>query len=112
MDKHNVSEFQVLDHGEDGSQYFPGCGTSFTHFSDVATGVGDTGAEALEDALEQMAMCNAHLSPEQEAEARTYLNNPDRSASAELDHSECDEDHSGDNDWHHYVSVRYNVKAG
>jgi hypothetical protein len=106
----NVADFEVLDHGEDGSQYFPGCGTvgpSFTWF----TGIGDTGADALDDALELMAQNDARPSKLQEAQMRSHLSNPDKSAFDSLDHSECNEDHSGD-DWNHYVSIRYNVREG
>jgi hypothetical protein len=105
-----ITSFEVIDHGEDGSSYFPGCGVAFIRFAHVATGVGDTGAEALEDALEQMAMGGHPLTAEQEAEAHTYLSEPDRSAWGQLDHSECDSDHN-DDDWNHYVSIRYNVEG-
>lgn len=109
MDEHNVTEFEVIDHGEDSSQYFPGCGTALTSFDHVATGVGDTGAEALEDAFEMMSQDDALLTTKQEEEAFAMLYCPHRSAFDKLDHSACDEDHS-DDDWHHYVSVRYNVR--
>jgi hypothetical protein len=102
----NVLTFQVLDHGEDGSQYFPGCGTS--GFDNVVTGVGDTGEEALADALESMAQNGALVYPEQESTMREFLRDPTRSAFDSLDHSECGEDHEGD-DWHHYVSIRYTL---
>lgn len=108
----NVAAFQVLDHGEDGSQYFPGCGVAFTDFEHVATGVGDTASEALADALEQMARGEPEARPTdaQVAEMREHLADPDKSAHASLDHSECGEDHEGD-DWHHYVSIRYTLSA-
>lgn len=100
-DAGNVAEFEVLDHGEDGSQYFPGCGVALSKFAHVATGVGDTGAEAFDDALEQMATGEpeARMSKLQEAQAREYLRDPNKSASDGLDV-----------DWSHYVSVRYNVR--
>lgn len=50
-----ISECQVLDHGFDHSQYFPGCGVSCTEFDDVSTGIGDTSAEALDDAIDGLA---------------------------------------------------------
>jgi hypothetical protein len=108
----NIATFQVLDHGEDGSQYFPGCGVANTDFKHVVTGAGDTGADALEDALEQMASGEpeAHPTDAQVAEMRTHLSNPDRSAFDSLDHSECSDDHDGD-DWHHYVSIRYTLTS-
>jgi hypothetical protein len=50
-----ITDFQVVDHGIDDAQYFPGCGVAFTDFDYIATGNGDTFAEAIEDALESMA---------------------------------------------------------
>lgn len=107
----NVDTFQLLDHGEDGSQYFPGCGTAFTEYAECVTGIGDTAREALEDALESAAQNDARFSAAQEAEMLSGLSNPDKSAFESLDHSECDEDHSND-DWHHYVSIRYSLVNG
>lgn len=51
-----ISEFEVVDHGIDYEQYFPGCGLSCTEYTDIATGIGDTPEEAIDDALEQLAM--------------------------------------------------------
>jgi hypothetical protein len=56
-----VTDFELIDHGIDGSQYFPGCGTSFTDFAHVATGCGDNPAEALDDLLEQVASSTSGL---------------------------------------------------
>lgn len=50
-----IQEHQTVDHGVDNSQYFQGCGTAFTDFADVATGIGDSASEAFEDACEQLA---------------------------------------------------------
>jgi hypothetical protein len=47
--------FEIVDHGIDHSQYFQGCGTSFTEYTMVATGIGDDYKEALDDALESLA---------------------------------------------------------
>lgn len=49
-------EFEVLDHGIDGEQYWPGYGTSFSKFKHAITGIGDSALEAGEDALDQVAM--------------------------------------------------------
>jgi len=51
-----IVEFEVVDHGIDHEQYFQGCGVAFTEFEDVVTGIGDNPAEAIDDALEQLAM--------------------------------------------------------
>lgn len=51
-----IAEIEVLDHGIDWPDYFQGAGVTFTEFDDIATGCGDTPAEAIQDALEQIAM--------------------------------------------------------
>lgn len=50
-----ITDQQILDHGVNGSQYFQGCGTYGTDYTEVYTGIGDSPHEALEDALEQAA---------------------------------------------------------
>lgn len=50
-----IGEFELIDHGIEHSQYFQGCGVSFTRFANVATGIGDNPAEAIDDCLEQVA---------------------------------------------------------
>lgn len=50
-----VGKMELVNHGITGSQYFQGCGTSFTEFDHVATGCGDDFAEALNDAIDMMA---------------------------------------------------------
>jgi len=50
-----ITCFEIVDHGINHAQYFQGCGVSYTKFKDVATGCGDNPAEALADALEQLA---------------------------------------------------------
>lgn len=51
-----ITDYEIVRHGIDNSQYFQGCGTSFTDFDEVATGIGDNPKEAFEDAAEQLAM--------------------------------------------------------
>jgi hypothetical protein len=46
---------EVIVHGVEHAQFFQGCGVSFTHYEDVATGTGCDAAEAFEDALEVLA---------------------------------------------------------
>ena len=50
-----VADYEIIDHGIENSQYFQGCGTSYTDFEDVATGIGDSPADAIDDALESLA---------------------------------------------------------
>lgn len=49
-------EYQLIDHGIDHEQYFPGCGVSFTRYNHVVTGIGNTFTEALDDALDSLAL--------------------------------------------------------
>lgn len=51
-----ITEYEIVDHGIDHEQYFQGCGVAFTDFDDVATGAGNDALEAIDDALEQLAM--------------------------------------------------------
>lgn len=53
-DAPTVTTFEVLDHGEDGSQYFPGC-PSHPDFAYKSTGVGDTAREALAQDAQKFA---------------------------------------------------------
>ncbi len=109
---------QVVDHGIDGSQYFPGCGTAFTEYNGVATGCGDTFAEAIDDALESMAQSIDGVDFEQlerDIASDGYGKvQPDgtvkwqesRSASeecAKFNGGECPEE----SDTYYYVSIRY-----
>lgn len=48
--------YEVIDHGIDHSQYFPGCGTAYTDFDVAITGAGSNAREAYNDALDQAAM--------------------------------------------------------
>lgn len=47
---------QIIDHGVHHSDSFEGCGVSFTPWTDVATGIGNSFREALNDAIDQIAM--------------------------------------------------------
>ena len=64
-----ITDFEILDHGIDHSQYFQGCGTSFTEFTDVATGIGSSQREAFDNALEQLASMGYNIPGELEEEA-------------------------------------------
>ena len=92
-------DYQIIDHGIEHSQYFQGCGTYGTEYSNVVTGIGDSAHNALEDCLEQLGMCEIDISD---------INN---NLSKE---SKCDIICNGTSDncqecelWYH-VSVRYN----
>jgi hypothetical protein len=79
-------DFEVIDHGVDHEQYFPGCGVALTEFTDCATGTGESAHDALEDALESLA----------QGDWNTSKINVQLSKKEDVTH----EDH------HHYVTVR------
>jgi len=53
--KIKINDFEVVNHGIDHSDYFQGCGVSFSNYSHVVTGCGQNFAEAIEDALDQIS---------------------------------------------------------
>ena len=55
-----IAEFSIRDHGVEHAQYVQGAGVSFTHWKSCYTGCGDSPGEALDDALEQMAMSDEY----------------------------------------------------
>jgi hypothetical protein len=105
-------EFELIDHGCDGAQYFPGCGVAFTTYTNVTTGCGDSAREAAEDALEQFysgedtdRIVNVD---ELEAAVRELSNEPDTFT----DQDRKDAEESGEElnpEWHHYVSIRWRI---
>jgi len=50
-----VERWEVEDFGVEHSQYFQGAGLAHTSFEAIGTGIGSTPAEALDDAIEQLA---------------------------------------------------------
>ena len=89
-----ITDYEVIDHGVEHEQYFQGCGTAFTDYEDIATGVGDDPHEALEDALESLAQADWDV----EHIANTL------SHESGIDHDDDAEDAPAEI-WH-YVSVR------
>lgn len=87
----NVKEYEVLDHGVDHSQYFQGCGVSFTKFEDCHTGIGSTPREALEYALEMAAESGWNV---------------DGIVNDLSDTSDLDDDQPEDSELFHFVSIR------
>lgn len=49
-----IGEFELVDHGIEHEQSFQGCGVAFTDYEDIATGIGNDPAEAVDDALESL----------------------------------------------------------
>lgn len=65
MKSEKKARFEVISHGVDYPDYFPGQGTAFEAFERVSTGAGDNEAEAYAEAVEGIYQ----VLPEAEAEA-------------------------------------------
>jgi hypothetical protein len=99
MKNKTVRSFEVINHGVEHSQYFQGCGLAFTRFEDVATGIGDSPFEALEDALESLAQNNWDVS--------AVVNDLPKDS----DLPEAEDDDAEPSEVYHYVSVRVSEKT-
>lgn len=86
-----INDYQIIDHGVNGSQYFQGCGVSGTEYTMVTTGIGDSAHEALEDALEQLAMGEWNVDS-----IENYLSKG----------ISIPEDAEEESELHHFVSIR------
>ena len=91
-----IEEYEILNHGVENSQYFQGCGTAYTEFTDKATGIGNTYSEALDDALESLAQNDWDVSTIDEQE--------EKPAKEETCEDVLGEESAEDTYW--YVSVR------
>lgn len=87
---------QIIRHGIEHSQYFQGCGVSFTAYDACATGIGATEREAYEDALESIAQC----------EPREVFEKLE-SALAQIEPEGWDAREAEGEDQYWHVSVRY-----
>jgi hypothetical protein len=92
-----IVHFEIIDHGCDGEQYFPGCGVSFTKYTDVITGIGDSAYEAGADAYN---MLDSLPSDADTSALESALN----------DLSETEDAISDNPEFHHYVSIRWRVE--
>lgn len=105
-----IGAFEIIDHGVDGEQYFPGCGVAFTDFEDCFTGIGETAVSALGDALEHIGtsdwdVASLESRPDFRAQADTLSPvsriDPCEECAADPNHAD-----RHDNEVHHYVSIR------
>lgn len=103
---HKITSYQILRHGVEHSQYFQGCGTSFTSFDNADTGIGDTEKEAFEDALECIAMSESFEAGEIERLESENTEWDSRDVQTVLGASDEDME---DSECHWHVSIRYNT---
>lgn len=101
-----VSEIELVDYGVDNAQYFQGHGVSYTEYQHSALGVGDTFADAIENALEQLA-CDDFDSNAAEAmlKAEHGLEVWPETINAHDGHN-CEDDDACE--MHYYVGLRWN----
>lgn len=53
------TNYEIIDHGIENSQYFQGCGTTYTDFGYVVTGIGGNSYDAIDNCLDQIEnVCN------------------------------------------------------
>jgi hypothetical protein len=117
-----VTDWQLVNHGVDGSQHFPGCGTAYTGYTHVATGCGDNPAEALDDALDMIAQGEENVDTEdllaQILSAEGLTEFPEKPSAGEeflmntdWQEGETEDDIMADCDNYYYLSIRYNLPA-
>lgn len=102
-----IGDYELLDHGIEHSDYFQGCGTAFTSFEHVATGIGDNFAEAYDDACEMIAQ--QHDIDDWEAFDKRVLADNDAAAFPTSPAVEHDEDEGDMGSVYYHVSIRYNL---
>ena len=100
MDNKIVRDYEIVDHGICHEQFFQGCGVSHTPFEDIATGMGNNPAEAIDDALEQIAQNGVEVG---DMEKRILSDNKKRVLPKKPRVRLRDEDS------HYYLSIRYNA---
>lgn len=112
MKTQTITDYEIIRHGVEHSDYFQGCGASFTKFEHVQTGIGDTEQEAFEDALECMSSGHSFADGELErVEREAFMGmSPPDSRDVQTACGLTDEEMDGNlylPYWH--VSIRYNV---
>lgn len=92
------TNYEIVNHGYEHSQYFQGLGTYGTSFDYAVTGCGMNAKEAYEDAVEQIAMQGHKINlPTRPRGINAKDKVPAKIASEEL------------NEIWFYVSIRYNL---
>lgn len=94
-----MAYYEIINHGWDNCQYFPGCGTAYTSFNHVVTGIGDNAKAAYEDALNML-----YQSEDIDLVAKLHLPMHPRGIRAtDIVPKDADED------CYWYVSIRYTL---
>ena len=95
-----IADYELVDHGIDGSQYFQGCSTVFPYYDHVVTGCGENPAEAIDDALDNLAQDGYELDGFEDQIKRDYpefLSSEGEFSETPYAHAECEsEEHDED----------------
>ena len=97
-----VKDFQLVDHGIEHSQYFQGCGCSFTEYDHCVTGIGVDPTEAIEECLENIACDDIDTDD-------LYKRILEENMWDKLPTSPCVEEE--DDEMYYHVSIRYTVEG-
>lgn len=100
-------EIEVVDYGIELPDYFQGHGCTFTEYQHAYYGIGDTAAEALDDAFEQAAQCGFVITDEQEQAAQAKLPNDAETVTQHLEENPTG-DYCEETPWYH-VGIRFNL---
>lgn len=63
-------QYRLIDHGIESSQFLIPHGTAFTPYKNSVLGVGDTFGEAVEDALESIALSDSEIAKKLEKQIK------------------------------------------
>ena len=100
-----ITNYEIINHGLEISDYFQGCGVSFTPYSYVVTGTGINLLEAINDALEQIAMSHSVNDGSIDELDRRMLEDNNLKRWPIKPHA-CLDENSEEN---YYISIRYNL---
>ena len=103
-----IAGFEVIVEGPENSQYWQGQGLAFTPYKVCATGIGDTPADALADALDGLAQQGYEVSDAQEKEMEKTLGTEADTSVVDALEIEADEDgeYPDDLDSYWYVTIK------
>ena len=112
-----ISDFEIINHGIDNSQYFQGCGVVYTKFSHIAIGCGNSAKDAFEDCLENIAQQDFDVSLiEKSKEGKKYQTKKAANFTVtkylkKQGWKKKDFEFDQENDNYYYLSIRWNEKS-
>ncbi len=104
-----ITSYEIIRHGAEHSDYFQGCGVSYTSFNHVSTGIGDTEAEAFDDALESIAQSHSFVDGEIERIEKEHGQEWSEEDMQTVIGATDEEMEGNDQPPYWHVSIRYNI---